>query len=418
MQIGGGSGTYSTQTSGSDIIIKVGDGSIVLNDTAELLKEVNIIGTEAESDDTLDDTADDTADILEILASDKLDNFSVILEPRFKSADAKKYKKPIQITGNEFDNSIIGGKKNDTLGGAGKLINLNSNSNYYTADGVLDKKKKSITLLATTENFVADSKVETIDGSATGAIEITGNKKKNLIYAGANGSTLNGGKGNDTLIGGDGADVFVYENKSGKDVIEGYGDNDSISLGSNVDIKDVKTKKGGTVLQFKGGALTVKDTTEFNIGDTLYSNGVFVAGDSAKIYGSYKGAIDLADYDVANFDGSEGKKKLTITGTDSANSLQGGKKNDKLWGGAGSDTFIYQAGQGKDIIQDYNFSEGDLLTILDKKGEAGDFKKATLKDDTLTLDIQGGGKVIFSGVEFSTEININGTSQTVSELIK
>ena len=130
-----------------------------------------------------------------------------------------------------------------------------------------------------------------------------------------------------------------------------------------------------------------------------------------------KGAIDLAD-DVKNFDGSQGKKKLTITGNAEANELIGGKKNDKLWGGGGADNFIYQAGTGKDTIADYNFAQGDLLTILDKKGETGDFKKATFKNDTLTLSIDGGGKVMFSGVNNDTSININGDTKTVSELVK
>ena len=311
----------------------------------------------------------------------------------------------------------------------------------YTADEViLGDKKKSATLTSAVEKFDASakaySKVETIDGTATGAIEIIGNSKKNYIMAGASGSTLNGGKANDTLVGGAGADVFVYENKSGKDVIEGYGDGDSIDLDSNVTIKDVKTKRGDTVLKFKGGALTVKGTTEFNIGETTYKNGVFIAGDTAKIYGSFKGEIDLANYAAANVDASEGKKKLTITGNASANSLtggkgkdsltggagddtlSGGKGNDKLWGGDGKDTFIYQAGTGSDTIMDYDFVQGDLLTILNKRSEAGDFSKATFKKDTLTLSINGGGKVAFSGVASNTSININGNSRTVSELVK
>ena len=125
---------------------------------------------------------------------------------------------------------------------------------------------------------------------------------------------------------------------------------------------------------------------------------------------------------------------MTITGDDSANSLiggkgkdslsggagddylWGGKGNDTLTGGEGNDTFIYQAGGGKDLITDY--AAGDLLQILSKKGDAGDFKKATFKNDTLTLGIQGGGKVLLSGVSSDTSININGNSKTVSELTK
>ena len=132
--------------------------------------------------------------------------------------------------------------------GAGKLIDLNSNINAYTSDGVLDKRKKSITLLDTVVNFTADSKIMKIDGSETGAIEITGNKKKNYIVAGANGSTLNGGKGNDTLVGGAGADLFIYNKGDGKDIIEGFSTGDSISLDSDVTIKDAKTKGGGKIL--------------------------------------------------------------------------------------------------------------------------------------------------------------------------
>ena len=187
-----------------------------------------------------------------------------------------------------------------------------------------------------------------------------------------------------------------------------------------MEIKDVKTKKGNTVLKFKGGSLTVSDTTEFSFtqdgAEKKFSAGVFVEDDTAKIYGSFKGEINLADYKVANFDASNGKKKLTIIGSDSANSLQGGKKNDTLWGGAGDDTFIYQAGQGKDVIADY--AAGDMLQILDKKGNAGTFTKATLQDDTLTLSVKGGGKVILTGVNDNTAVNINSTSQKVSDLLK
>ena len=496
-------GSYSSMRKVTDIIFTVGEGSIVLKDSASL-SAINV------SDGTKTTVIENEPFFENITITDNTES-PVTFQTDAKTADASARRKAIQITGNELDNTITGGKGNDTLdgaegndiltggkgknlfvfsggndvitdydskdklsiggglvyedytlagedlilnfgtdniltitGGADKVISYledkKTTTTEYTADEViLGNKKKSATLTSAVESFDATSskdysKVVTIDGSATGAIEITGNKKKNYIIAGTSGTTITGGKGNDTLLGGAGADLFIYENKTGKDVIENFGEGDSINLDSEVTIKDAKTKGSDTVLKFKGGALTVKDTTEFNIGETVYRGGVFIAGDSAKVYGSFRDAIDLANYGVNNFDGSAGKKRLSITGTDSANSLTGGKGkdsllggagndilwggkgNDTLWGGAGDDTFIYQAGQGKDLIADY--AAGDLLTILNKKGEAGDFKKATFKNDTLTLGIQGGGKVLVSGVDTSTAININGNSRTVSELVR
>jgi len=438
-------GEYSSVTSGDDVIISVGDEKISLIGAATL-SALNIVTGESVSTeggrgkDTLEGkaTTDDT------LTGGKGKDLFIYSGGNDTITDYEK-KDTIDTSELVYESYAISGKDlifnfgNDNSltiqNGASKLINVNSNSNYYTADGVLDKRKKSITLLATTESFVADSKVITIDGSAvSSAVSITGNKKKNYIIAGANGSTLNGLKGNDTLVGGAGADLFTYENKTGKDVIEGFSAGDSINIDSEVTIKDAKTKSGNSVIKFKGGALTVKDTTEFNIGDTLYSSGVFVVGDTAKVYGSFNGEVSLSSYGVNNFDAAQGKKKLTITGTDSANSLiggkgkdsliggagddtlWGGKGNDTLTGGDGSDTFIFQAGNGKDFITDY--AQGDLLQILDKRGNEGTFSKATFKDDSLTLNVRGGGKVILSGVESSTSININGESKSVSDLAK
>ena len=59
-------------------------------------------------------------------------------------------------------------------------------------------------------------------------------------------------------------------------------------------------------------------------------------------------------------------------------------------------------------------ARSELISILDKRGDIGTFKKATFKNDTLTLSINGGGKIIFSGVDTSTTFNINGTNHHIS----
>ncbi|MBR3050421.1 MAG: hypothetical protein IKG61_03090, partial [Selenomonadaceae bacterium] len=57
---------------------------------------------------------------------------------------------------------------------------------------------------------------------------------------------------------------------------------------------------------------------------------------------------------------------------------------------------------------------GDMLQILKSNDSAGGtYSKATFKNNSLTLAISGGGKVIFDGVSAGDQININGTIRTI-----
>ena len=349
--------------------------------------------------------------------------------------------KDYEIDGNDLVLNYGDGNDLTILDGAGKEINFVGKkklTNIYEAFGVFDGKKKSLTLAADIkDSFSAAkySKLITIDGAATSDIQIVGNKKGNYIIAGNNDATINGGKGNDTLRGGDGEDIFIYENKSGKDVIENYGEDDVINLGKGAEIKDAYIKSKNAVIKIGSGSLTVKNTSEVKLvqdgAEILFKNGLIINENtsSAKVYSSFKGAINLDEYDLTTADATLAKKSVTLQGGSSADSLfggkgkdsliggdeddtlNGGKGNDTLWGGTGSDTFIYQAGSGNDVIADYQ--SGELLTILDKRGKAGNFKDSAFSDDTLTLTINGGGKVSFKNVTESTAFNINGTTYRV-----
>ena len=285
---------------------------------------------------------------------------AVTLGSVFRNVDASARKTKIKITGNTLDNSIIGGNGNDVLDGA------------------------------------------------------------------AGDNTLNGGKGNDTLRGGIGADVFIYENKSGKDVINSYGAGDVISLGSGAAIKDAYMTGRNAVIKFNSSLITVKNISNAEItlaqdgAETIFSNGALINGDSAKVFKSFKGTINLSD-GVNIADASLANKKVTVNGSAADDSITGGKKNDKLygyagndtiiggagndslWGGDGADTFIYAKGDGKDVI--YGFDDDDTLTFgnleltgvtLNSRGteiylKVGSTKKAvTLKDfDATNFNING-----------------------------
>lgn len=119
-----------------------------------------------------------------------------------------------------------------------------------------------------------------------------------------------------------------------------------------------------------------------------------------------------------------GKGKDTLISGENTFEMTGGKGNDTLWGGSpnesynDADTFIFWAGDGNDSIMDYNFAQGDLLRILDKNGDKDAAFTSKFDDNTLTLNVRGGGKVILNDVSTSTRVNINGTSQTVRQWTK
>ena len=48
------------------------------------------------------------------------------------------------------------------------------------------------------------------------------------------------------------------------------------------------------------------------------------------------------------------------------------------------------------------------MKILNADGTAGTFTKATFSNNNLTLNISGGGKIIFGGADSSATFNING----------
>lgn len=123
------------------------------------------------------------------------------------------------------------------------------------------------------------------------------------------------------------------------------------------------------------------------------------------------------DY-INNVDGSDASifggsgNDILIGGSDN-DTLWGGTGNDSLYGGDGEDNFIYKSGEGTDKIFDYESC--DMLTILKSDGKAGGkFTDSSFENYTLTLTINGGGKVILENVSASDEFNINGKIYTIN----
>ena len=309
----------------------------------------------------------------------------------------------------------------------------------FTDHAILNSAKTSATLTSADPFSAANlSKLVTIDASGvSAAVSVTGNDKSNKIFAGNYGSTLNGGNGKDTLTGGEGADVFIHETTGGNDIIVNYAASDLLSIvGGSVTDASVKSS-GDVVLKVGDDRITVKGASDIDItisadGTTEFvSGGVIYNSDKTSVtLGSATKTFDASESNVTDIDASAVKRSVNITAGDNATSivggkfkdtltggagndtLSGGRGNDSLWGGSGTDTFLYTAATGTDTIGDYQ--SGELLEILDANGDKTTFSKATFSGTKLTLNVTGGGKVVFGGVDSSTTFNINGTSYNVS----
>lgn len=247
---------------------------------------------------------------------------------------------------------------------------------------------------------------------------IIGGSAKNTVYgsSGCNDYII-GGKSNDYLCGNDGNDTLVGNN--GNDCLKGgYGD-DSLVGGKGND--SLYGEYGNDIL-FGGDG---NDTLDGDKGDDTLNGG----SGNDKLYGGFGNDYLAGGKNNDTLWGSYGNDKLYgdagsdilyggfdddyLEGGKNNDTLRGGYGDDTLNGGAGNDVFVYMTGEGTDHIID--FSGNDMLKILNRYGEeGGTFSKATFSNNTLTLAISGGGKVIFDGVSAGQSININGKIRTIS----
>ena len=380
LKIGDGFATYSKETVNGNVIVTVGKEKITLEGAAKL-SAVNIMGEEKKV------TVDSTRVTLTNASASK-----ITLSSNVKYADASKRTKAIKITGNSSANTISGGSKNDTLdGGAGN-------------DSILGGK---------------------------GNDSLVGNKGND---------TIDGGQGNDTLTGGAGKDLFIYS--AGNDVITDYAAGDKISIGAAIAKTSLKGsdaiftigKNTLTVAKGKDKELTIIDaagTTQTIIGGALLADNSTNKKTTLESWrttadaSSRTSAIQLKGNGLANtilggskndtlYGGNGNDYLVGNTGNDKLygqkgnDTLVGGLGNDSLWGDKGADVFLFENGDGKDVI--FGFDNSDMLQITGafsasynkSKGEVyfkvGSTKNAiTLKDFTATTFNVNGFKYKISG---------------------
>ena len=317
--------------------------------------------------------------------------------------------------------------------GAGKKIKVNGEENIYGDHMLYNSKKTNVEFGASytsKDTFNAEGTLISINASvATVGVNIAGNAKSNIITGSATGNnTLYGGKGNDTLIGGDGSDTFVYVKGEGNKVIKNFStENDNISIGGGItDVTKFVISDKDAIIYVGSNRLTVEGivedstTAKVNVNDKVYTftEDGYSEDNSMTLFATANS--DIAVGNATTIDGDDAKYSLIINATNSASSIIGGQKADiitggdgndeiyggagndqiiggkgadTLYGGAGKDIFVFNSGDGNDVIAD--FTTGDRIRI-----DSGTFVVTTdakdlyiAVDDKETITVQNAANV-------------------------
>ena len=225
------------------------------------------------------------------------------------------------------------------------------------------------------------------------------------IQAGAGNDTLIGGKGNDILDGGSGNNIFIYNLGDGCDTIKAnYNVSDIIRFGDGITADCLTfTSINTNDLQISinndpNQRILIENFRLTNSVKTLeFANGTSMDLTQGLTYTQTNGNDDLSATDFNDvINAGEGDDKIYAGKGDDI--IIGGKGNDQLDGGTGANTFIYNIGDGRDIIlnqyADQNaddkikFGEGITLEdlIFTKKGDGLVISFKNHPDQKITLE--------------------------------
>ncbi|RVU35463.1 hypothetical protein EOE67_13890 [Rheinheimera riviphila] len=272
-------------------------------------------------------------------------------------------------------------------------------------------------------------------------------------------NTFIGGTGNDRMEGASGADTYVYNLGDGNDVIAdkagGTNKADTLSFGAGITAANISLQRNGNHLVVlvahpqtgEVSTITIEDAVTNSlrrIEQMVFADGSVIEGDwfsqlsyatygtegNDTITGDEKSDViyGLAGNDVIDggfgnntLNGGEGNDTLKIAPTanntkDFRNTFIGGSGNDRMEGAHGADTYVYNLGDGNDVIVDnssYNtvdrlvFGEGitaanislqrngNHLVVLVTHPQTGEVSTITI-EDAVTIALRRIEQMVFA----------------------
>ena len=228
---------------------------------------------------------------------------------------------------------------------------------------------------------------------------LCGNGGDDVLYGNGGNDFLVGGTGDDSLYGGAGDDVYFWNWGDGLDTIYDTANQDAILFGEGIAFDNLTFRNSGydLVISVNGAAdqgVVIRDffyNSDSKIEKLRFSDGSYV---NLSEIGLVLKQLDSAESikgtefdDIVHAQGGNdtvragsgddiiygGNGNDELYGENGNDVLVGGSGNDILNGGDGNDTYIYNIGDGLDIIHDWqNSSENNLDKIKFGAGIAFD----------------------------------------------
>ncbi|KXU39395.1 hypothetical protein AXE65_08805 [Ventosimonas gracilis] len=269
----------------------------------------------------------------------------------------------------------------------------------------------------------ANNEGETLDGwngndiiqGGEGDDILDASNGSNIVYGGAGNDTIKtgnysfdnilvGGKGNDTLYGSYYSDTYLFNLGDGKDtIIESYnysGAEDTLRFGKDIKSADIGTYRDGKDLLFKhkNGEDEVRVKNVFS---SIYSNATASEHYNLERIEFADGTVwtwqQIAERGITSQANNKGE---TLHGWNGNDSMQGGKGDDILDAGNGSNT-VY-GGDGNDTIKTGNYSFDNILA----GGKGNDWLYGCYNADTYIFNSGDGQDIIVEAYGYNNAIDI------------
>jgi trimeric autotransporter adhesin len=325
-----------------------------------------------------------------------------------------------RLFGNGKDDTLFGGAGDDYLEGDSSDVAFDKHGNDYLDGGEgndhLQGDGGADTLFGGEgdDELVGDSSDTPQENQ--GADYLDGGAGNDVLLGFGGDDILIGGTGDDVLMGGAGKDTYYFSRGDGEETISdtpsGADDLEASVLvfGEGIAPGDLKFRKGSLLIDLGNGDSV--HFTDFNpddptstpvVGEIQFADGTNMSYADVLAQGFDLDGTEDDDFieGTAVTDRIDGKGgNDTLLGDAGDDVLTGGTGNDLLMGGEGKDTYVFNRGDGIDVVNDESAGALDPNTSVLRLGAGiarADVKFRLGVDDSLMVDLGQGDKVFFLG---------------------